>query len=110
MEHGDHEVEVLRQCYKRGDDPPESFQNAPELRQDLQPFWNAYEELATCRSYAGMSGVPLPIPWTAIDQYAVRYKFTGEMYEDLVDIIRQVDRAFLERAIEKAEEEHDQSE
>lgn len=110
MEHGDYEVEVLRQAYKRGEPPPEAFANAPELRMDLIPFWKAYDELSTCRGYAGMSGIPLPIPWTAINAYAIRHKFTGDLYEDLVDIIREVDKAFLKQAVEKAQEEHGNSE
>jgi hypothetical protein len=110
MEHGDYEVDVLRQAYRRGDNPPDIFADAPELRLDLLPFWKAYDELSTCRGYAGMSGVPLQIPWTAIDAYAIRHKFTGEMYDDLVDIIREVDKAFVKQAAEKAQEGNGNSE
>lgn len=110
MEHGDYEVDVLRQAYKRGDDVPEAFANAPELRPDLIPFWKAYDELATCRGYAGMSGVPLAIPWTAIDTYAIRHGFTGDSYDDLVDIIREVDKAFVKQAIEQSKENHGEPE
>lgn len=105
MEHGDYEVEVLRQAYKRGDSPPEAFVNAPELRSDLVPYWKAYDELSSCRSYAGMSGVPQQIPWTAINEYAQRHNFVGEYFEDLVDIIREVDKAFVKQAIEKAQDD-----
>lgn len=95
---------MLRQAYRRGEPPPEVFQNAPELRPDLLPFWRAYDELSTCRGYAGMSGVPLPIPWTAIDAYAMRHGFSGEMFDDLVDILRAMDDAFRAHAMEQVED------
>lgn len=76
--------------------------NAPELRADLVPYWEAYSELSTCRDYAGMAGVPGPIPWTAINEYAIRHRFAGEAFDDLVDIVRAVDTAFLKHHAEKA--------
>ena len=76
--------------------------NAPELRDDLWPYWRAYDELSTCRSYAGMTGVPLPIPWTAIDAYAHRHRFAGEAFDDLVHIVRAVDAAYVKHVVEKS--------
>lgn len=87
--------------------PPDVFQNAPELRPDLEVYWKAYDDLSTCRGYAGMSGVPLPIPWTAINEYAIRHRFAGEDFDDLVDIVRAVDDAFRHHAMEKAREDGD---
>lgn len=77
--------------------------NAPELREDLQVYWQAYDELNTCRNYAGMSGVPLPIPWTAINEYAIRHRFAGEAFDDLVHIVRQVDDAYRGYVMENQE-------
>lgn len=54
-----------------------------------------------------MSGVPLPIPWTAIDRYAIRHRFAGEAFDDLVDIVRAVDDAFRKHAGEKAKQDGD---
>lgn len=79
--------------------------NAPELRPDLHVYWRAYEELSTCRQFAGMTGVPLPIPWTALNEYAIRHRFAGEAFDDLVDIVRAVDDAFRKHAMEKAKED-----
>lgn len=77
--------------------------NAPEMREDLLPFWKAYEDLSTCRGFAGMSGVPTPIPWTAIDRYASRHGFVGDMFDDLVDITRAMDEEFRAHAMEAME-------
>lgn len=98
---------MLRQAYRRGQPPPDVFANAPELAEDLLPYWRAYDELSTCRAYAGMSGVPLPIPWTAINEYAIRHRFAGEAFDDLVDIVRAVDDAFRKHAMEKAKQDGD---
>jgi hypothetical protein len=48
-----------------------------------------------------MAGVPLPIPWTAIDRYAIRHRFTGEAFDDLVTIVRAMDEEFRRYATEK---------
>lgn len=36
------------------------------------------------------------IPWTAIDQYARRYNCDEEAFEDLVYMVQQMDRTWLE--------------
>lgn len=103
MEQGPHEAEVLSQAYRRGDPPPDAMANAPELRDDLVIFWRAYDELSTCRGYAGMSGVPTPIPWTAIDRYAIRHGIHTDLFDDLVEIVRAMDDAFRTHAMEQIE-------
>ncbi len=92
-------------AYRRGQSPPDVFADAPELREDLWPYWRAYDDLSTCRQYAGMAGVPLPIPWTAIDRYAGRHRFAGSAFDDLVTIVRAMDEAFRDRAMEKLKED-----
>lgn len=81
--------------------------DAPELRGDLLVYWQAFEELGTCRGYAGMAGVPQPIPWTAINEYAIRHRFAGDAFDDLVDIVRAVDEAFIRHSAEKAKQDGD---
>lgn len=78
--------------------------NAPELRADLVVYWEAFQELSTCRGYAGMGGVPTEIPWTAINEYAIRHRFAGDAFDDLVSIVRAVDRAFIKHAASKKSE------
>lgn len=101
---------MLKDAYRRGEPPADMLEylaSAPELREDLVPFWLAYDELSTCRDYAGMAGAPLPIPWTAIHEYAIRHRFAGEHFDDLVTIVRAMDEAFLRRAREQAEHDGD---
>lgn len=105
LEQGEDEEQILRQAYRRGIPPPDVMRDAPELPADLLPFWQAYDELSTCRQFAGMSGVPMPIPWTAIDKYAIRHRYAGDEYDDLVSIVRAVDDAFRKHAMEKAKQD-----
>ena len=49
-----------------------------------------------------MGGVPVAIPWTAINEYAIRHRFAGEAFDDLVTIMRAIDEAYLKRAMEQA--------
>jgi hypothetical protein len=91
-------------AYRRGEAPPDVIADAPELREDLHPYWLAYEDLSTCRQYAGLNGVPLPIPWTAINEYAIRHRFAGEAFDDLVHIVQVMDAAFRQRAMENMPE------
>ena len=82
--------------------------DAPEMPEHLLVYWTAYEELSSCRQYAGMSGVPTAIPWTAISEYAIRHRFAGEAFDDLVTIVREMDRAYLNHAREQIEEQSGQ--
>jgi hypothetical protein len=41
-------------------------------------------------------GPPGRIPWTAVDAYARTYGFRGDAYDDLVDIVMEVDTAYVE--------------
>jgi len=81
--------------------PPEVMASAPELRADLAVYWEAFERLSTCRGYAGMAGVPTPIPWTAVERYATRHRFAGEAFDDLVTIVSHMDEAFRAHVIEE---------
>lgn len=100
MEYGGDEAAILQQAYARGIPAPDFAVDAPEMDPSLAPYWAAFQDLGTDRHYAGMAGVPQPIPWTAINQYAIRHRFAGEAFDDLVDIVQAVDRAFLKRAVE----------
>ncbi len=78
------------------------MRNAPHLPEYLQPYWEAFEELSTCRSYIGMTGSPGPIPWTAICRYADKHGFAGDSFDDLVAIVRATDDAFRAHVQEKS--------
>lgn len=57
---------------------------APDIRPQFMPWFNAYMELATCRTERRM------IPWTDIAKYAEVY---GLPLETLRRIVRRVDAA-----------------
>lgn len=71
---------------------------APALLDGLEPYYEAFAELSTCRDVALGTG---PIPWTAIDQYAMRYGYEGEEFEYLERLVRALDDAFLKYQADK---------
>lgn len=82
---------------KRGTPLPDSVLNAPELLPGLDLYYEAFVQLTTCRTY-DLDGKPYPIPWTAIQAYGERYRFKGKDFDQLVDMVRALDRATLENA------------
>lgn len=42
-----------------------------------------------------------PIPWTAINDYALRYGIEGEAFEEFVFMIRVIDDVYIETASKK---------
>jgi hypothetical protein len=39
-----------------------------------------------------------PIPWTAINEYAIRHAIDGEDFEELVEMVRKMDNAWLDHS------------
>lgn len=105
MEQGPGEQKILEQAYRRGIPPPDAIKDAPSLREDLSVYWEAFQHLSTCRAFAGMNGVPGPIPWTAIETYALRHEFVDGAFDDLVIIIREMDSAYGDYMLKKQEEQ-----
>lgn len=83
---------IIESCIKRRQPLPEAIANAPTIFKGLEPYYIAFWELSTDRSQGMGVG---PIPWSAINEYAVREGLRGEGYEDLVDYVRAMDRTFL---------------
>lgn len=83
---------------------PDAIAGAPELLAGLEAYYEAFIELSTCRD-SGM-GVG-PIPWTAVDQYARRYGFTGDGFGYLLKMVRALDDAFLKHQRQKDKEARD---
>lgn len=92
---GPHEKTIIEQALMRGLPVPDMIRNAPELLPGLDLYFVAFLELSTCRP-ATMAGVG-PIPWTAIDQYAVAGGFTGDQRGTLFYCVRAMERAQFER-------------
>ena len=91
----------MEQAYKRGLPLPEFIRNAPVLLPGLDIYYEAFQELSTCRPYIGLEGVPGPIPWTAVDRYGVSKGFDGEAQDYLEKLVRALDDEFLTYTREK---------
>lgn len=57
----------------------------------MAAFWH----LHTCRHVDGMGGIG-PIPWTAIVAYADRAGLDREAGDVLVEVVRSLDRVYLD--------------
>lgn len=95
MEQGKHEEAVIKQCMRENKPLPKKIRNAPELWLGLHLYWAAFWDLDTCRPTG--DGVVNPIPWYAIDHWAVENNLTVNQKESLHFIIREVDNAFIEK-------------
>lgn len=81
---------------------PERIANAPDLFPWLRAEYEAFFELATCRTELN------PIPWTALHQYAVANGF-ADTHEDLyrfTKLIRAMDVRYIEILRERHEKKH----
>lgn len=91
----------MEQSYKRGLPLPGFIQDAPTLLPGLDLYYEAFQELSTCRPYIGLEGVPGPIPWTAVDRYGASKDFDEEAQDYLEKLIRALDDEFLTYMREK---------
>lgn len=91
----------MEQAYKRGLPLPGFIQDAPVLLPGLDLYYEAFQELSTCRPYIGLEGVPGPIPWTAVESWGVAKEFEGEAQDYLEKMIRALDDEFLKYTREK---------
>lgn len=71
---------------------PLRIQNAPTLWQGLELFYVAFADLTTDRSIGFGEG---PIPWRSIILYAEVYDFDDDQREDLLYLVKAMDRAYL---------------
>jgi len=71
-------------------------------------YFIAFQKLTTCRSLGSMGGSG-PIPWDAIDRYAVRWKLTGNDYEFFERVITAMDSTYMEYQRELQEKEKKKS-
>ena len=93
---------IMDECIRRGQPPPESIQNAPELSAGLGLYYTAFLDLHGCRQLGHALG---PIDWLTIDRYCERYKLEGEQYEDMHYFVSHMDAAYLKYENDKAEAE-----
>lgn len=84
---------------ERGELPP-ALANEPELYEDLEGAWSAFEDLNRSRGY--QDGRPRPIAWSEILAYLeLRGIRCGEERDELVERVLVLDNAFLEKASKK---------
>jgi len=73
---------------------PQWFLDEPHLYPGDVFYLKAFFDLSTCRQ----SGMGLgPIPWHIIVQYAKFYQLEEDVTEAFIDVIREMDTAFLEK-------------
>jgi len=94
---------IIESCIKRRQPLPEAIASAPTIFKGLEPYYVAFWELSTDRGQGMGVG---PIPWSAINAYAIREELVGEGYEDLLDYVRALDRTFLKFQREEEAKRH----
>lgn len=98
---GESEEKISRNALKRFGRLPEEIKNAPELNPGLDLFWDAFADLASCRSPG--FGTLSQIPWTAINDYAIRFGIEGFLFDRLIYYISEMDNFFLKKLREKVD-------
>jgi hypothetical protein len=79
--------------------PTKVWDERPILPEDLGWAWRAWEELSTCRPYT-MAGAG-PIPWSAVNDYCLRYGLTLDEQEEMGAYVRALDAEYLKRDEDK---------
>lgn len=77
-----------------GEEVPDPIKNAPELRQDLFMYLEAFYELDSERS----DGL---IPWTSIIRYGEYHEFDDEQMDNLLCYVRKLDQVITTHRNEK---------
>lgn len=72
---------------------PDRIQNAPELYQGLELYYNGFTELTSCRQVGYGLG---PIPMLSILEYCMVNGIEGEQREDFVWFVQRLDQKYLE--------------
>lgn len=80
---------------------PDAIAGAPQLREDLRWYWEAFSDLTTERTPGAMGGPPSHIPWRALHAYCAAHGLRGEAERSFVDVLKAMDDAYLEHACRK---------
>lgn len=91
---GPQEDKIVAAAEETGVELPQTVDEKPEVRPDLELYWEAYMDLNGTRA----SGFGLgPIPWTSIDAFARRHKLEDpDEFQTLKEIVWKVDKAYLD--------------
>ncbi len=78
---------------KKGRKLPDWYINEPQISQVDYFYIKSFYDLSTCRN----SGMSIgPIPWTAIKKYTEHYGLEFDVAESLIDIIKEMDEAYMD--------------
>lgn len=97
---GESEGVILKRAREQNGPIPESIQNAPELHLGLDFTYSAFWRLCSERP-VGMG--PGPIPWHAVQNYAIRYGLDDDDSSDLEFLVGKMDEAYLKHMNKKSE-------
>jgi len=98
MEQGPYERNILEQCLRERLPIPQAIQNAPELWMGLELFFGAFLDLDGDRP----SGWDIrPIPYLIMVDYCAAYNIVDEQREDLLYLVRAMDRAYIDHQKKK---------
>lgn len=86
---------VAAEAAAQGLPPPDipALYVKPKVPSRLAFFWEAFYELSTDRPQT--FGGPGPIPWSAIDRFAIRYRLSDDGFVYLLRVIRALDNIWL---------------
>lgn len=77
---------------REGSPLPQRIQNAPQLAFGMQMYFTAFLDLTSCRQLGMTLG---PIPWTAVNDYAIDLGLDEESTEDLHHFVRAMDNVYV---------------
>lgn len=97
------EKNLVKQAKRAGRPIPERIKNKPRLLTGLDIYLDAFFDLEHERPWiAGEVVIPLPISWTTMHTYAAAHGFIGEIYENFMFFMREMDSAYLQHLNKKA--------
>lgn len=94
LEQGPGEEKILRDCIRYKMPIPDAIQNAPELQMGLELFMQAFIDLDGSRVSGMQEG---RIPWLTIWDYCDRLEILGELREDMLYLVQELDIFYLNR-------------
>lgn len=96
MQQGNIESKIVELARQTNQPLPDKIANKPILLTGLHIYYRAFWECSSDRTVGMAEG---PLPWTAINQWAIRYDFTGDEFDRLVLLLKAMDSAYIaERA------------
>lgn len=85
-----HEKAIIRACIRERRPYPKAIASAPVLFIGHELYYDAFEDLGSCRFFEGGF-----IPWLAILAYADEYAINGDLRDDFFAIIKEIDLWFV---------------